>query len=31
VSHDEGTQLAIGFIEKYWCPSLHSGDLLARS
>ena len=29
VSHDEGTQLAVGFIEKYWCPSVHSDDILA--
>ena len=31
VSHDEGTLLAIGFIEKFWCPSVHSDDLVARS
>jgi nicotinamidase-related amidase len=28
VSHDEGTQLAVGYIEKFWCPTLVSGDLL---
>ena len=28
VSHEEGTQLAVGFIEKFWCPSLHSDDLI---
>ena len=28
VSHDEGTQLAIAFIEKFWCPSVESEDLL---
>lgn len=28
VNHDDGTQLAIAFIEKFWCPSLHSEDLL---
>ncbi len=28
VGHDEGTELAIGFIEKHWCPSLHSDDLV---
>ena len=28
VSHDEGTQLAVGYIEKFWCPSVHSEDLL---
>jgi nicotinamidase-related amidase len=27
VSHDEGTQLIIGYIEKFWCPSIHSDDL----
>jgi nicotinamidase-related amidase len=27
VSHDEGTQLVIGYIEKFWCPSIHSDDL----
>lgn len=27
ISHEEGTQLAIGFIEKFWCPSLQSTDL----
>ena len=24
VSHDRGTELVIGHIEKYWCPSIHS-------
>jgi len=28
VSHDEGTQLVIGYIEKFWCPSIHSHDLM---
>ena len=28
VSHDEGTQLVIGYIEKFWCPSVSSADLL---
>jgi nicotinamidase-related amidase len=28
VSHDEGTGLVIGHIEKYWCPSVVSKDLL---
>ena len=27
VSHDEGTQLVIAYIEKFWCPSIISGDL----
>jgi len=30
VSHDKGTELVIAHIEKYWCPSLLSGDLVAR-
>lgn len=29
VSHDEGTQLVIGYIETHWCPSVESKDLLA--
>jgi nicotinamidase-related amidase len=28
VSHDAGTQLVIEYIEKYWCPTATSGDLL---
>jgi nicotinamidase-related amidase len=28
VSHDEGTRLVIQHIEKYWCPSIESSDLL---
>lgn len=28
VSHDEGTRLVVEYIEKFWCPSLHSDDLL---
>ena len=28
VSHDEGTRLVIEFIEKFWCPSVESGDIL---
>ena len=28
VSHAEGTELVVGFIEKFWCPSMASGDLL---
>ena len=27
VSHNEGTQLVIGYIERFWCPSITSGDL----
>jgi nicotinamidase-related amidase len=29
VDHAEGTRLVIGYIERYWCPSLHSRDLLS--
>lgn len=28
VSHDEGTRLAVVFIEKFWCPTISSEDLL---
>ncbi len=28
VSHDEGTQLVIGYIERFWCPTIASADLL---
>jgi nicotinamidase-related amidase len=27
VSHDEGTALVIGYIEKFWCPSVRSADV----
>jgi hypothetical protein len=27
VSHEQGTQLVIEYIEKYWCPTLLSQDL----
>ena len=29
VRHDQGTELVVEHIEKYWCPSLLSGDLVA--
>lgn len=29
VSHDEGTRLVVEYIEKFWCPSILSEDLLA--
>jgi nicotinamidase-related amidase len=29
VSHDEGTQLVIGYIEKFWCPTTDSQGLMA--
>jgi nicotinamidase-related amidase len=28
VSHDEGTELVVRHIEKYWCPTILSTDLL---
>ncbi len=28
VSHEEGTRLVVGFIEKSWCPTIVSADLL---
>lgn len=28
VSHEEGTQIAIGYVEKFWCPSLLSKDII---
>ncbi|MDP6042216.1 MAG: isochorismatase, partial [Candidatus Latescibacteria bacterium] len=28
VSHEDGTQLVISFIEKFWCPTVLSGDLI---
>ena len=28
VSHQRGTELAVEHIEKYWCPSITSGDLV---
>jgi nicotinamidase-related amidase len=27
VSHEEGTRLVVEYAEKFWCPSLDSGDL----
>ncbi|HET6384291.1 MAG TPA: isochorismatase [Armatimonadota bacterium] len=27
VSHDEGTRLVIGYIEKFWCPTIGSADI----
>ena len=27
VTHDEGTQLVVGYIERYWCPSVTSDQL----
>ena len=28
VSHDEGTRLVVEYIEKFWCPTVLSGDIL---
>jgi nicotinamidase-related amidase len=28
VSHDEGTRLVVEYIEKFWCPTIQSNDLL---
>jgi hypothetical protein len=28
VSHDEGTALVVEHIERYWCPSTTSAELL---
>ncbi len=30
VSHQEGTELVVGYIEKHWCPTLLSADLLGQ-
>ena len=30
VSHEQGTELVVQHIEKYWCPSMLSKDLVAR-
>jgi len=29
VSHDEGTALVIGYIEKFWCPTATSAEILS--
>jgi len=29
VSHEEGTELVVQHIEKYWCPSILSSELVA--
>ncbi len=28
VSPEEGTRLVVSFIEKHWCPTVHSSDIL---
>ena len=30
VSHAEGTRLVVEFIEKFWCASVQSGDMLGE-
>jgi nicotinamidase-related amidase len=30
VSHDKGTELVVEYIEKYWCPTILSADLLRK-
>ncbi len=27
VDHDTGTQLVVGYIEKFWCPTIHSEEI----
>ncbi|MFC1526804.1 isochorismatase [Candidatus Latescibacterota bacterium] len=29
VSHEQGTRLVIEYIEKFWCPTVLSGDILS--
>ena len=31
VSHDRGTKLVVEYIEKHWCPSIESEDLIRAS
>jgi nicotinamidase-related amidase len=30
VSHDDGTRLMVAYIEKFWCPTVHSDQLLGH-
>jgi len=30
VSHEEGMELIIGYIEKFWCPTIESGELRGK-
>ena len=30
VSHAEGTDLVVGYIEKHWCPTVASQDIAGR-
>jgi len=29
VSHDEGTALMVGYIEKFWCPTVTSAEIIS--
>jgi hypothetical protein len=29
VSHEEGTRLVVGYLEKFWCPTVTSDLVLA--
>ncbi len=31
VDHEVGKQLMVGYIEKFWCPTIHSGQILAAA
>ena len=31
IDHDEGTRLVIGYIERFWCPSLASADIVGAA
>jgi nicotinamidase-related amidase len=31
VTHEEGTERIVQHIEKYWCPSILSGDLIGKA
>ena len=30
VSHDQGTQLVIGYIERFWCPTVSSAEIIGH-
>jgi nicotinamidase-related amidase len=31
VSHSQGTELVIGYIERFWCPSITSEDIISSA
>jgi nicotinamidase-related amidase len=31
VSHDDGTRLVVEYIEKFWCPTVSSAELLSKA